>query len=92
MTDSTTLIEITQVEYGKRNGPSTDFYSNGKIKSDLIYWKGTIDQHVLTYYWDNGRLAREEVHLSGPEGNVNQFYNKEGKPIDAEAFFKLWCR
>jgi len=91
MTDSITLIEITQVENGKRNGRSTDFYSNKKIKSELIYWEGTIDQHVRIYYWDNGKIARYEVATSTLKGGT-EYYNKEGQPIDAETFFKLWCR
>jgi antitoxin component YwqK of YwqJK toxin-antitoxin module len=89
--DSTTLFEITGVVNGKRSGKCQDFYRNGKMKSDLLYWEGMKDLHVELYYWDNGRTARTEVHMSG-QGGGSEYYNKEGKPIDAESFLILWCK
>lgn len=90
-TDSTTLLEITGVENGMRDGTSIDYYSNGKVKSELMFCRGILSPAFFTFYWDNGRTARAEVHLSGP-GSFSEYYNKEGKPIDVETFLILWCK
>jgi antitoxin component YwqK of YwqJK toxin-antitoxin module len=63
------------------DGPLTEFFPDGKIKSVTTYVNGNADGEAKEF-WDNGQLNMTWVYSKGLLLNIKDHFNKNGNKMD----------
>jgi len=63
------------------HGQYTEWYKNGKVKSEIGYSNGEFDGNFASYY-ENGQAEVTGTYDAGQPAGIWSYYNEEGDLID----------
>jgi len=80
LVEEKTNKKLGEFKNGYKEGIFTEYYTNGKKKSEYNYANGKIVDGEYTTYLENGQKYKEEIYKEGELVTITNY--KEGKLID----------
>jgi hypothetical protein len=76
--ESGVLIAEVSLKNGVRNGPTTNYYENGKVHSVVNYVEGRQEGETIWYY-ENGKPYQVTPFINGEEQGIQKKYYESGR-------------
>jgi len=78
--------EEEDMEYGLSKGKAREYYTDGQLKTDYVYF---FDNHDGPYkeYHPNGKLKEEGTYYNGSLHGVVKFYDQNGKTTETRYYY-----